>query len=400
MKKTTNEILQELIVEISKYFPKEEVEHYKSLLEKAEEKTIELDRIDPKDKSQLNNETGIGSDIREQVDRILTFADEQMSNEDRIKLTVSITSLLINYGEFELAVDLAEEVEKQSKANNYENLLAESYLLQSKINWNQSEWSESKRFCKKALYMFTELGDELGIANCENMYGTIAGEKGEIKEAKSHFERAFNFADSTDADLLKAMLNINLGIINDIQGNLEGALEHYNNAEKNHLKLNDPRNLARLHHNMAMLFSKKQDYEKALDYFNKSIDVSIKKGYLTNCAISFIGKANIYAKAGKQNLSEAFVNKAVEISMKINDRLSIADAYRIKGIINQNLDNLELSEEYFENSLRLNDDFNCKPNIAETSIDMSDLYKKMDDDDKAEELKSKGENYYESINQF
>ena len=398
MKKTTNEIMQELIVEISRYFPQEDVDHYKSLIEKAYEIDIDFSQISSKDKTQLESSSSDGSSIREQVDKILTFAEEHMSGVDRIKLTVGISSLLINHGELDLACDLAEEVERQSKANNYENLLAESYLQQSKVNWNQSEWRESKRFCKKAIYMFTELGDELGIANCENMFGTIAGEKGEIMEAKSHFERAANFADSSDADQFKAMLNTNLGIINDVQGNLEDALENYSSAEKTHLKLNDPRNLARLHHNMAMLFSKKKDYEKALNYFNKSIDVSIKKGYLTNCAISFIGKANIYAKTDKQNLSDAFVNKAVEISLKINDRLSVADAYRIKGIINQNLDNLELSEEYFENSLRLNDDFDCKSNIAETSVDMSNLYVELDENDKAEELKAKGEHYYESIN--
>ena len=75
----------------------------------------------------------------------------------------------------------------------------------------------------------------------------------------------------------------------------------------------------------------------------------------------------------------------------------MADVYRIKGIIQKNLSNFSLSEEFFENSIRLNEDFNNKSNIAESSLELSDLYGNQNEDEKRESLIKEATKYYKKI---
>jgi tetratricopeptide (TPR) repeat protein len=87
----------------------------------------------------------------------------------------------------------------------------------------------------------------------------------------------------------------------------------------------------------------------------------------------------------------------MEISYKINDTLSIAEVYKIKGMIQSDLENFELSEEMFENSLRLNEDLGSDLNKAEGCNELSSLYEKIDQKDKAENIKQTASQYFKKI---
>ena len=65
--------------------------------------------------------------------------------------------------------------------------------------------------------------DNRGIAVCENFMGTIYGERGNIKKAKDHFEMSLSLLNPAKDKSLFGMLEINLGIINNIQGNYDEA---------------------------------------------------------------------------------------------------------------------------------------------------------------------------------
>ena len=60
MKKAEKELLKDLILEIRRFFPKEEVEHYKTLLEKARKRNLQLENIDSFSKDQLESDKSSG----------------------------------------------------------------------------------------------------------------------------------------------------------------------------------------------------------------------------------------------------------------------------------------------------------------------------------------------------
>ncbi len=62
-------------------------------------------------------------------------------------------------------------------------MLAEANLMVSKIYWSQAIWDDCSYYVSKAMQLFLSISSEPGVAKCENMLGTLYGEKGEFDKA-------------------------------------------------------------------------------------------------------------------------------------------------------------------------------------------------------------------------
>ena len=207
-----SKIIDEIAIHLNIYFDKEETKKFYNVLKEAENKRDEVYELSDEDEHQINKELISGKDIRGQIDRLLTFAEERIDLENFNKIALSVTQLLINYGELEFGYDITEDLMQRVKSEQ-SFVTAETYLYQSKIAWNQGNWKESNMLCKKSFTLFNKLNHDEGMAKCENMFGTITGEKGDILKARDHFLRGLDYLKYQKSDSLKAMLNSNLGII-------------------------------------------------------------------------------------------------------------------------------------------------------------------------------------------
>jgi tetratricopeptide (TPR) repeat protein len=88
---------------------------------------------------------------------------------------------------------------------------------------------------------------------------------------------------------------------------------------------------------------------------------------------------------------------ALDTFYKIGDRQSIADAYRILGIVQLEHGNLHLAESYFMTAIDLNLEFKNWLNLGETYYELSQLYKKQSQIDKARESLSSSLKYFKKI---
>ncbi|NWF89300.1 MAG: tetratricopeptide repeat protein [Ignavibacteriaceae bacterium] len=372
---------KELVGILSQYFDKNEIaKFYHNIFDsvKLEDKTeIKLNKID---ESQLSAKIPIGIKEREVINHLTTFAEQKLTKESFLALLLELAHLTTFSGEVSIATELSQDViakcESDDKLLKY---LAEAHLSLARIAWSQAYWDQSQKEVSTSYKIYSKLKDKEGFAKCENMLATIYGEQGDIQKSLTHLETGLAFLADSDNISLRAMFEVNLGILYNISGDNGKAIWNYKNALQKYEKLNDARRIARVRHNIGMLFTKMGEYQSALEEFNQSISISLENGYLSNCAIGYIGKAFIYTKLKNSALAEVFTDKAMEISYKINDTLSIADIYKIKGMIQGDLENFDLSEELFENSIRLNDDFNSKLNKAESEDELNILYNKIDD---------------------
>jgi tetratricopeptide (TPR) repeat protein len=350
------------------------------------------------DKRQIQFVIPAGADLRILVDKIITLLKQILPAEKYFKLLLDFSDLMIYYGQLDYAAQIVEELIDKVKYNTIHlSLTAEAYLLMSKIWWSQANWEESLYYVHKAERMFRLLKDTAGSARCENMLGTIYGEKGEMDKALKHFEAASSILNDNGEIATNAAIESNLGVIYTILGDFDKAIWNYKNAKEKFEKLNDLKKLARIKHNLGMMYTRMEDFESALDEFNGCITISLEKGYLSNCAISYISKAYIYTKLNNPALADAFTDKAMEIACRINDKLTVADVYKIKGMIFNNLQNFELSEEFFENSLRLNKDFENQLNEAEVSIELAKTLQLKNRQEKAEAYVNSANNYFKKV---
>ncbi len=399
MENNSSNIVNDIKTLINNYMTDTETEDFIKVLEgDISATTREELSLSELEKEQVEYELPKGTRYRLFIDRIITDCERLLPQEKYYKLLLDLSQLMLFAGENSFALEIAEDqLSKLNSQNNFPLIFAETNLMISRIYWAQAYWDDCSCYVSEAMQIFQSIENRPGLAKCENMLGTLYGEKGEFKNAIKHFENALTFVKDEDNLLSHAMILTNLGIINAIQGDYEKAIWNCKNSVEKFEKLKDTRRLSRVYHNMGMLYTRLEKYDAALDEFNKCLTLSLDNDYLSNCAVAYVGKAFIYTKLKNFALADAYTNKAMEIAYKINDTLSIADIYKIKGMIQNDLENFQLSEELFENSIRLNKDMENKCNEAETSAEIGKLLKKNERDKEAEKYISSSDNYFKEL---
>ncbi len=392
-------IVKDLRDLLKTYLPENNVKDFFKVLEEDILNPTYNVEISESERVQLEYEPPKGTNHRLIVDRVITSCAKLLSEERYYNLMLDLSQLMFFSGEISYSLEIAEELlNKLRSLGKDENIQAETNLMISKIYWAQAYWDDCNHYIEEAMRLFKSTANESGIAKCENMLGTLHGEKGEFDIAQTHLENALNHLNGENSLSTRAMILTNLGIINTIKGNYEKAIWNYKNSSELFNQLKDSRRLARVYHNIGMLYTRMKNYDAALDEFNKCITISLETDYMSNCAVAYIGKAFIYTKLRNPALACAFTDKAMELAYKLNDTLSIADVYKIKGMIHNDLSNFELSEELFENSIRLNKDIESKMNEAESSEQLGELLQKTKRTEEAKHYLSAAANFFNNLN--
>lgn len=363
---------------------------------------VQLNRkpeVSETDKQHIDYDLPNGINYRIAVDKVITHCIDELSDEKYFNLLVELSQLMFFAGEISYSLEIAEDLLSKIENNEkYSNIQAETFLMISKVYWSQAQWDDCHYYVSVAIKVFKAINSESGLAKCENMLGTLYGEKGDFNTAQVHLKNALTHLNQEDDPSARAMILTNLGIINTINGEFEKAVWNYKNAAEKFNNLKDVRRVARVYHNIAMLYTRMENYDAALDDFNKCITLSLENDYLSNCAVAYIGKAFIYTKLKNPELANAYTDKAMEIAYKLNDTLSIADIYKVKGMIQTDMNNFELSEELFENSIRLNKDIESKLNEAESSVELGELLKKSNRSEEAKTHLKSANDFFSKIN--
>jgi len=346
-------------------------------------------------KKQLEPQITASEKYQATLDTLVTFTKYKLPKNKFVEMLLHLGETSISLGENSAASKLFLYVISEVKDEpSLANLVAHSYLSLADVHSRQADWKNSIKYINLAKKIFSKQKDLKGIAKCENLLGTIEGEKGNLKKANVHFEKSLSYLDAKKDSALMGMLEINLGVLNNIQGNYDQAFTYYQRALIRYEQLENPRRIAETRHNLGMLFTQKEEYEAALKEFDQSIAVSMNSGYSPTLGLSYLSKAFIYTRLHDFMLANAFADKAMEVCTRLNDRLSIADIYKIKGIIERSQKNYNAAENYFLSSLRINQELENNLNEAETLLEMGILYQQTGSLEKAAEVLNASLKYY------
>ncbi len=356
------------------------------------------DVTDEKLKEEFDVDLQSGIRTRSQVDLLLTFAENKLPKDKFIDLLLFVGQSTITSGEFSTALEIHEKLAQFSEDTpQMKNIAANAFLRMSEVYSRQAKWELSFNYLGKADNLFKDENDVKGNAECENLMGTIFGDKGELQKAVEHFENALTFLEDNPDNVLKGKIEINLGIINNIQGKYDSALSYFRRALLNFEKAEDIRRVSEVRQDMGMVYTKKKEFREALSEFDLSLTAAKEINYLQSFGINYVSKAYVYTQLSDFDFAEAFADKSMEVAYKLDDKLTIAEVYKIKGIIQRNKNNLAAAENYLLTSLRLNNETGNKLNQAETSYELGILYNIADDNEKSNKYFADALEYYKKI---
>lgn len=329
------------------------------------------------------------------IDGVITYAMINLAEDVYPKLLLELAKLLADSEEINLAEEILHISMGKVRSKSY---YAESLLVIADIFIRKAYWDKSYILIDQAKEIFAKRDDKHGLAKCENLYGIIYGERGDLKKSREYFLSSRDLLQNTTNTKLSAQVEMNLGIIENIFGNFSNAEKHFLDALHKFEALNEQKQVAELKHNLGMFYVEQQDYKKAIEEFDKGIAISLRKNYKTILAISYLGKANALLCLGNYNDASEYTNKAMDTAIIIEDKLTIADVYRITGILERKLKYYDTAEKYFQISLRLNTELNNKVNLAETSFELGLLNSEIGNENEKNYWLKESLKYYTDIN--
>ena len=260
--------------------------------------------------------------------------------------------------------------------------LSDNYMLEAKLSFLKNNLEDSENFYIKSLDSYKSINDHIGLIKSYNNLGIISYErKWDTEKGKKYFRNAKKLCEETQKDVDKDIVisvQMNLAIIDDIQGYSERAYELFNELF-NSVDETDTSTLYRIAINRGFAAKNYGDLDLAFEslanlFFNNKEPSNHR---LTGIASLLI--AEIYVRKELFSKAKNYLIQAFKTFSKLHDRLSIADTYRVFGMLYREERKYELAESQFQISLELNDEYGNLLNLSETHYEFSLLFKQQGD---------------------
>ena len=155
-----------------------------------------------------------------------------------------------------------------------------------RISWRQSRYEAALSEFERARIRALQLDDREFCARAENGIGAVYYARGEYKQARNWYRQALT---RTTDDGMRARIHLNLGVIANIEGDLEEARKNYVESGRVFSEVRDVEGEALALHNVAMLHSDLAQwteanvaYERCLELFERLGNAAMVANVLVN----------------------------------------------------------------------------------------------------------------------
>src|SRR5437899_1217219 len=229
------------------------------------------------------------------------------------------------------AIERYEAAVREAERRGERPVLADSLRLLAVRRHHQDERVVARELCCRSYQAACEAGDELRAALALNTLGGLDLTEGSLAEARQSFLRALEMAGEDRA--LKARVEQNLGILANIQGELDEALSRYRRSLEAYDACRDEHGCAIAYNNLGMVSADRGDLDKAQRYFRESRDIGERVGDMSLKALALVNEADV--DAGRQRYENARQNAEAALALleTLGGQGAKADAYRVIGMV-------------------------------------------------------------------
>src|SRR5436309_803796 len=155
-------------------------------------------------------------------------------------------------------------------------LLAEALRRLAVIRHHRNESDRARRLCHASYTVAHAAGNDVLAAEALNTLGGIDLETDAVADARRHFLRALELGGHSRE--LCARAEQNLGILANIQGDLDEALARYGRSLQAYHDSNDEHGRAIAYHNLGMASADRERFDEAEHYFRQSHEIAERAG--------------------------------------------------------------------------------------------------------------------------
>ena len=269
---------------------------------------------------------------------------------------------------FQLAIDLADA---QDDASTH----AEALRRLSVVMHRQLHGEVARDLCVRSLEVASRIGDQALSAEALNTLGGFELEAGNSGEAEDFFRRALGMA--RDRPALVGRIEQNLGIVANIRGDLNAALEHYQNSLTSSTCARDDSGCAIAYHNLGMISADLRQWELAARYFDSSLALADSLGDVRLRGLCLLNRTEVFVARQRYEEARKSAEEALRLFDELDARAQKADAYKFLGVVYRETSRPVLAEARLRSAMELAAHCGSQLGEAEASRELAKLHQSM-----------------------
>ncbi len=254
-------------------------------------------------------------------------------------------------------------------------VLAEALRRLAVVRHHRAEAAAARELCLRSYGVARRSGDDVLAAEALNTLGGLDLTTGSLEEARETFLRALELGGASQA--LRARVEQNLGIVANIQGQLNEAVARYERSLDAYRSCGDEHGCALAYHNLGMVSTDRERLDAADCYFQESRALAERVGDVHLWALCLVNHAEVHV--ARQRFEDARQN--AEAALALFDQLGVraakGDAYRVIGMVYRETGRPALAESRLRTAIDLARAAGSVLGEAEASREMALLYQAM-----------------------
>jgi signal transduction histidine kinase len=254
--------------------------------------------------------------------------------------------------------------------------LALFYEQLIEIYMEKKNLDEAYIWLQKAILIYQEVGDELGLARVKKLQGLLYIEFSDFDEALSSFMDALEIATENEEEEMEAEIMIDLGLVFMALEQFQDTKDLFVQAINIWEELEDTLQLSEAYFNMAELYKQQGKMDESLQALKNSISLAESISYEKGLANSFFQTGQIYELMGEFIMAGSYYQKSLSLYKPISDRYGMAKALNQLGRYSLSGDELDKAREYLNEALIVADYINSGELLTEIYKNLSMFYEK------------------------
>ena len=273
------------------------------------------------------------------------------------------------------AIHLYEASISGAERANERAVLAEALRRLAVVLHHRNESSRAREFCNRSYKVACALGNDVLAAEALNTMGGLAVRMGEIDAARNYFQRALERGGESRE--IRARVELNLGILANIRGQLVEAVRHYERAVEAYRATNDEHGSATAYVNLGIAHTDLRQYDWADSYFSKSFEIAERAGDVHLQGMCLVNHAEAQFLRERYDEARRMAEAALAIFDQIESRADKSEAYKMIGMVYRETGRPALAESRLRTAMELAISAGSVLNEAEASRELALLMQQM-----------------------
>lgn len=261
----------------------------------------------------------------------------------------------------------------------------------------RGDYDTARREYRTALETYDSIGDDLGVAQCQNNLGTLSHITGDLDNARKAYESCIETYRARGVRDDRADTLNNLAVLLKTRGDLDAARERFDEALSLYRDVGTPRDEADVLVNLASIALAAGEFDAAERRSRESLDRYRELGADDGLAWTYSSLGEVLRYRGAFDEAETFLTKAIDACETVDDPLNRAEALVNLGAVARHTGNIDLARSHCREALEALGELGAREEEADALCQLGWLSLETDAFEAARRHRERAHEIYEDV---